>query len=93
MLSALLLLLTSTLLHPSHCRRLVEDIDNDISPSVNQVFREPTVEWVKISSPPKPVISKVVGSYVEFECEAMGSPAPNVQWLKGKTPLTEVSSL
>lgn len=68
-------------------------MDNEISVASGTTTYSEREEWVKINSAPKPIIRKTVGSYVELECEAMGSPPPTIQWLKGKTPLTEVSNV
>lgn len=68
-------------------------MDNEISVASGSMSYRDQDEWIQISSPPKAVISKTVGSYVELECEAMGSPPPNLQWLRGKTPLTEVRKI
>ncbi|KYB26923.1 Neural/ectodermal development factor IMP-L2-like Protein [Tribolium castaneum] len=76
----------------ANCRRLTDDMDNEISVASGSMAYRDQDEWIKISAPPKPVISKTVGSYVELECEAMGSPPPTLQWLRGKTPLTEHQS-
>lgn len=67
--------------------------DNEISsnPSPFGMVSGRNRDWVRISESPYSVIGKV-GSRVEFECEAMGSPAPVMQWLKGNMPLTEVNN-
>lgn len=75
-----------------HGRRLTDDLDNEIIGSTSNlgisVGRQR--DWVRISQSPSPIISRPIGSRIELECEAMGSPAPVMQWLKGNTPLTEV---
>lgn len=74
------------------CRRLSDQIETneiDVDPAANVGFTRHT-EWVKISEPPFPFISRTLGSRVELECEAVGSPTPVMQWLKGHQPLTEV---
>lgn len=80
-------------LQTSACRRLTDSMDNDLSATSNEVpFGRVSKDWVKITSVSIPVISRPVGARIEIECEAFGSPAPVVQWLKGNTPLTEVRS-
>lgn len=71
-------------------RRLVDQIETneiDTDPPTNGGF----FRWVKISQPPVSYMTKTLGSRVEFECEAIGSPMPVMQWLKGPQPLTEVN--
>lgn len=86
-------LLAAIFLKVAVSRRLTEaeietnEIDPD--PSVNMGFGQ-TNEWVKIGQPPFRYITVSLGSRVELECEAMGSPIPVMQWLKGNQPLTEV---
>lgn len=47
-------------------------------------------DWVKIAEAPEPIVNEALGARVELECEAVGSPAPTIQWLKGTNPITEV---
>lgn len=88
-------LLAAIFLKVAVSRRLTEaeietnEIDPD--PAVNMGFGQPT-EWVKIGQPPFRFITVALGSRVELECEAMGSPIPVMQWLKGNQPLTEVKT-
>lgn len=78
-------------LHASASRRLTDSLDNDLGGAASNGlgFTRPK-DWVRISQIPVPLLSKPVGSRVELECEAIGSPAPTIQWLKDNTPLTEV---
>lgn len=72
-----------------YCRRLIDQIETneiDTDPPSNGGF----YQWVKISQPPMSYMTQTLGSRVEFECEAIGSPMPVMQWLKGRQPLTEV---
>lgn len=87
-LSVLVLAIT---IQVSVSRRLTDDVDNEVSsnPMANIELRDPS-EWVKISQPPVPVISKNYGERVELFCEAMGSPPPIIQWYKENMRLTEV---
>lgn len=88
-------LLAAIFLKVAVARRLTEaeietnEIDQD--PAVNLGFSQPA-EWVKISQAPFRFISAALGSRVELECEAIGSPIPVMQWLKGHQPLTEVTT-
>lgn len=47
-------------------------------------------DWVKISEAPPQIVNDAIGARVELECEAVGSPEPTIQWLKGTAPVTEV---
>ncbi|KAF5291795.1 hypothetical protein FQA39_LY14283 [Lamprigera yunnana] len=78
--------------HSTHCRRLADDLDNDILGNPLGTISGRQRDWVRISQSPPHIISRPVGSRIELECEAMGSPAPVMQWLKGNTPLTENES-
>ncbi|KAJ8976596.1 hypothetical protein NQ317_005786 [Molorchus minor] len=86
-------LLMAISLNMARCRRLTEDIDNEVSsnPAANLGFRDP-MEYVKIMQPPVPVISKKVGAHVELFCEAIGSPPPTIQWYKRNMRITENDS-
>lgn len=86
-------LLAATLLQLVSSRGLpVDEMDNEISvnPIGNLQFDTPK-DWVHISTPPLLVQSKKFGSHVELGCEAMGSPAPTIQWYKGNLQVTAVS--
>lgn len=87
------LLIAAACLQRINCRRLplADQLDNEIDTSNVGIVPGRSRDWVKISESPSPIISRKVGSRIELECEAMGSPAPVMQWLKGNTPLTEVS--
>ncbi|KAJ8929453.1 hypothetical protein NQ314_017833 [Rhamnusium bicolor] len=93
MFMILSVLLIAISLNLAQCRRLTDDIDNEVSsnPAANIGFREPK-EYVRISKPPVPVISKKVGAHVELHCEAMGSPPPTIQWFKRNMRITENES-
>lgn len=83
-------LLLAIWLHYTTCRRLRDTISNEIGDTSNYVRSK---DWVRISHDPVPLINAPVGTKVEIECEIIGSPAPSVQWLKGNTPITDVSHL
>lgn len=74
-------------------RRLTEietnEIDTDPASSSRMAGGD---EWVKIDQPPFRFATVGLGSRVELECVASGSPVPVIQWLKGSQPLTEVSN-
>lgn len=48
-------------------------------------------DWVKVSQNAPRVVNVAAGDRVEFDCEAIGSPSPSVQWSRGPRPLTPVS--
>lgn len=78
-------------LHLSSCRRLTETIDNEISSNSNEITFVRPKDWVRISQSPPALLTAQLGSRVEIECEAVGSPAPSIQWLKAGMPFMEVS--
>ncbi|KAK4877951.1 hypothetical protein RN001_010457 [Aquatica leii] len=86
------LIVAAVWVHSTHCRRLSDDLDNEILGNPLGMISGRQRDWVRISQSPPQIISRAVGSRIEIECEAMGSPAPVMQWLKGSTPLTENES-
>lgn len=88
------LLVAAVWVHSTHCRRLSDDLDNEIlgNPLGMGMVSGRQRDWIRISQAPPQIVSRPVGSRIELECEAMGSPAPVMQWLKGNTPLTENES-
>jgi len=66
---------------------------NLISPHVappSTVNRNRETDWVKISEAPPLVVNTRLGERVEIECEALGSPAPHIQWLRGERIVSQV---
>ncbi|XP_031341702.1 neural/ectodermal development factor IMP-L2-like [Photinus pyralis] len=94
MMKLLVILVVAIWVHRAHSRRLDDDFDNNIlgNPVGLGMTSGVQRDWVRISQSPPQSVSQSVGSRVELECEAMGSPAPVMQWLKGNTPLTENES-
>ncbi|XP_023026091.1 ecdysone-inducible gene L2 isoform X3 [Leptinotarsa decemlineata] len=86
-------LLVTISLNQFHCRRLIEDIDNEVStdPRAN-LHPLNNQQWVKISSPPVSLVNKKVGAHLELHCVAMGSPPPTIQWYKMNRRITENES-
>ncbi|XP_017771118.1 PREDICTED: neural/ectodermal development factor IMP-L2 isoform X2 [Nicrophorus vespilloides] len=78
-------------LQATESRRLSDQMDNEIERSNgNRIdFGKRVKDWVRISEAPSPVISYPADSRIQLECEAIGSPAPTIQWLKGNTFLTD----
>lgn len=50
-----------------------------------------TRDWVKIAVPPPVIVNTRLGERVEIECEVIGSPMPEIQWLRGERIITHVS--
>lgn len=74
------------------CRRIMDQIETnevDVGPEENLGFSN-SQEWIKISEPPLANMAAMVGTRVELECEAIGSPTPVMQWFKDHQKLTEV---
>ncbi|KAB0791232.1 hypothetical protein PPYR_03032 [Photinus pyralis] len=96
MMKLSVLLVAAVWVHSTHCRRLSDDLDNDILGNPVGVglgmISGRQRDWIRISQSPPQIVSRPLGSRIELECEAMGSPAPVMQWLKGNTPLTENES-
>ncbi|KAL1501053.1 hypothetical protein ABEB36_006452 [Hypothenemus hampei] len=88
------LLTTFCLHHLVACRRLSDDIENDISPigaAAPYDFR--ILNYVRITQPPiSPMVSRKIGQHLELHCEAMGSPPPTIQWYKDNMKITENES-
>ncbi|XP_055544660.1 neural/ectodermal development factor IMP-L2 [Wyeomyia smithii] len=61
------------------------DLDQDNSLSASSTGPRTTIRpnFVKITSQPPSQITHLRGSTIELECEVMGSPTPNVQWVHG----------
>nr|CAD7435493.1 unnamed protein product [Timema monikensis] len=47
-------------------------------------------DWVKMSEAPPTIINTRLGDRVELDCEAIGSPAPTIHWIRGTAPLSQV---
>nr|CAD7570328.1 unnamed protein product [Timema californicum] len=47
-------------------------------------------DWVKMSEAPPTLINTRLGDRVELDCEAIGSPAPTIHWIRGTAPLSQV---
>lgn len=67
-------------------------ISNSLSANNENSFFE-SQDWVKVSEAPPQIVNQPIGARVELECEAVGSPSPTIQWIKGTTTLTEVEHL
>lgn len=68
-------------------------ISNSLSPTGNEVGALMQYQdFVKITEAPPKLVSEPLGAVIELECEAFGSPAPVIQWVKGTTRLTENES-
>lgn len=53
---------------------------NAANPSSGALF-----DWVKITESPPSKVFHPAGTSVELECEATGSPAPSITWVRGKS--------
>ncbi|CAG9133822.1 unnamed protein product [Plutella xylostella] len=49
---------------------------------------EPPISFVRITTRPPPALN-LTGASLELTCEAMGSPAPSIQWLRDHVPVAE----
>lgn len=47
-------------------------------------------DWAKINKASPMVVRRSSGSVVELECEASGSPAPTITWLRDNIPISDV---
>ncbi|GLV36990.1 Ecdysone-inducible gene L2 [Carabus blaptoides fortunei] len=66
-------------------------ISNSLSANNENSYFE-SQDWVKVSEAPPQIVNQPIGARVELECEAVGSPSPTIQWIKGTTTLTENDS-
>jgi len=66
-----------------------EERSNDIGYGDSVPVSSHHNDWVKISQPPPSTVSKLAGATIELNCEAVGSPAPTIQWLKDGKPVTD----
>lgn len=64
--------------------------ENTLSPiGVNSNRGESMKDWVKVTGGDR-VIRVSRGQRIEIDCEAIGSPAPRLQWYKGVRPVTQM---
>lgn len=66
-----------------------ELIENSLSPEMENIDHskaKPQIDWVKISEAPPAKIVQPIGATIELECEATGSPAPVIYWVRGSNP-------
>ncbi|XP_050519270.1 neural/ectodermal development factor IMP-L2-like [Diabrotica virgifera virgifera] len=85
----LLVLVIAVTFSQLECRRIMDDLSNEMSINPEKNFGYSSREWVKISKPPVAVMSKKVGAHMELHCEAMGSPPPTIEWYKANRKITE----
>lgn len=86
----------SKLLPSSRKQQLLLEDNNDSDNSItshNNNDKEKNVEWIKITQSPAKQINVNLGTYLELECEAIGSPLPQIQWLKDNIPITTISNI
>jgi hypothetical protein len=70
-----------------------EEMDNAISsPSENQPQEVEKKDWIKVTKKPPTRVHYHDGQSIELECEVIGSPAPNVEWVRGTGQMIDVSS-
>lgn len=88
---SLVLLFTATIA-TSRARSIASEEDDNSVSAGNQKSSEHT-DFVKITKAPPARVSQPVGSSVELECEAVGSPIPIVQWVHGSGQYVNVSKI
>lgn len=66
-------------------------INNSPPARISSGFR--ASDWIKISEPPPVVVNSQLGERVEIECEVLGSPAPEIQWLRGNQPVQQTERI
>jgi hypothetical protein len=69
-----------------------DDNNSVIEPRENNAIFEPK-DWIKISEAPPTHITKPLGSTIILECEATGSPTPQIKWIRGTGGISNVSYL
>lgn len=66
-----------------------EDLsNNNVETSTSRWESE---EWLKVSLAPEAVVEHRLGTPVELECEIMGTPPPQVKWIRGPYNANSVS--
>lgn len=73
----------------AHGQIIDDELENSLSPGVDSLENsksKPQIDWVKISEAPPPKVVQIVGTTIELECEAVGSPAPVIYWVRGSSP-------
>lgn len=69
-----------------------EDADNLLSNDVEAPPPNSPVEWLKVTVAPEPHVQHKLGSPLELECEIMGTPPPQVKWIRGPYNANTVST-
>lgn len=69
----------------------LDDTDNTISSIDNGRKPSKTSPWVQIEKPLPTRIVHQVGTPLELECDVVGSPAPEITWVRGSSPMVNVS--
>ncbi|CAG9133821.1 unnamed protein product [Plutella xylostella] len=64
------------------------DVDNSIDANDVPSKRLGVKRFVRITTRPPPALN-LTGASLELTCEAMGSPAPSIQWLRDHVPVAE----
>lgn len=64
------------------------DVDNSIDANAVPSKRLGVKRFVRITTRPPPALN-LTGASLELTCEAMGSPAPSIQWLRDHVPVAE----
>lgn len=70
-----------------------EDVDNVLSPSNVEKSGWEAEEWLKVSLAPPQHVDHKLGSPLDLECEIVGTPPPEVKWIRGQYNANSVSKL
>lgn len=65
-----------------------DQLSNNVETSTGQWESE---EWLKVSLAPEAHVEHKLGSPLELECEIMGTPPPQVKWIRGPYNANSVS--
>lgn len=57
-----------------------DNLSNNVETSTSRWESE---QWLKVSLAPDAHVDHKLGSPLELECEIMGSPPPEVKWIRG----------
>lgn len=68
-----------------------EDAENLLSNNVETSTSTEPEEWLKVTLAPEPHVQHKLGSPLELECEILGTPPPQVKWVRGPYNANSVS--
>ncbi|KAL0276862.1 UNVERIFIED_CONTAM: hypothetical protein PYX00_004335 [Menopon gallinae] len=84
LLTTVILAITNSRTYGKLITKTYDQDDNGIvSAPPARITNVRTKDWIKISQEPPQIVTTRFGERVEIECEVLGSPTPEIQWLRG----------